>query len=256
MDGRVLPLARARAPSLAVAVRPRTLAAAAAAVAAAGLGYVLARETPLFAIQRIDVAGAPTDVEAQVRAAVAPLRGRSLVGLDGNALLRRVAGLPTVLSARYDRAFPHALRLVVRAERPVAVLRRGLGAWLVSARGRVIGSVGRRADPQLPRIWLPTGVAADPGSILGERAGGLQARALGAILATGFVPRIATVTARGGALVLALRNDVELRLGRPESLRLKLMIARRVLPTLPSGTYLDVGVPERPVAGDQPSSLR
>jgi hypothetical protein len=43
---------------------------------------------------------------------------------------------------------------------------------------------------------------------------------------------------------------VELRLGDPTDVRLKLAIARRALAQLPPGaTYLDVSVPGRPVAG-------
>jgi hypothetical protein len=54
-------------------------------------------------------------------------------------------------------------------------------------------------------------------------------------------------------LVFKLASGIELRLGRPADLRLKLAVARRILPTLPSGTsYLDVSVPERPVSAGNP----
>ena len=60
-----------------------------------------------------------------------------------------------------------------------------------------------------------------------------------------------------GGLVFHLRSGVELRLGDPTDVRLKLAVARRALRGLPAGTaYLDVSVPERPVAGTQPSTLR
>src|SRR6185295_14931539 len=42
--------------------------------------YVLARETPMFAVQRIEVVGAPAPVAAHVRAALAPIEGTSLLG--------------------------------------------------------------------------------------------------------------------------------------------------------------------------------
>jgi hypothetical protein len=58
-------------------------------------------------------------------------------------------------------------------------------------------------------------------------------------------------------LLFRLRSGLEIRLGRPADVRLKLAIARRALRGLPSGTtYLDVSVPERPVAGTQPSTLK
>jgi hypothetical protein len=60
-----------------------------------------------------------------------------------------------------------------------------------------------------------------------------------------------------GRLVAGLRSGLELRFGPPLDLGLKLAVARGVLPTLaaPSGggpRYLDLTVPERPVAGTDP----
>ena len=50
-----------------------------------------------------------------------------------------------------------------------------------------------------------------------------------------------------------LRNGLELRLGDPTDVRLKLAILRAAMRHLPTGTlYLDVSVPGRPVAGDNP----
>jgi len=54
-------------------------------------------------------------------------------------------------------------------------------------------------------------------------------------------------------LVFRLRNGLELRLGDPTDIRLKLAILRAAMRHLPTGTlYLDVSVPGRPVAGDNP----
>ena len=55
-----------------------------------------------------------------------------------------------------------------------------------------------------------------------------------------------------GELTFLLRSGIELRLGEPFDLRLKLAIARRALPLLALDTnYLDVAVPGRPVSGTQ-----
>src|SRR5215471_20491133 len=80
--------------------------------------YLVARETSLFAVTRIEVEGGSPQVTAQVRHALAPVVGASLVGLDGAEVLRKVDGLPTVVRASYDRAFPHTLRISVVPERP------------------------------------------------------------------------------------------------------------------------------------------
>jgi hypothetical protein len=50
-------------------------------------------------------------------------------------------------------------------------------------------------------------------------------------------------------LILVLPDGVELRFGEPTDLRLKLAVARRALPFVGPGSYLDVSVPQRPVSG-------
>lgn len=211
----------------------------------------MARQTAVFAIDRVEVVGVPSELQAQVRHAVAPLRGSSLLGVDGAALERRVESLPTVLSVHYDRAFPHTLRLHVVPETPVAVVHRGTETWLVSARGRVMGRIPNGTNGGLARIWVKRATPVTPGEILGLAAGGDTARALA--LAARFPARIATASLVHDELVFRLRSGVVLRLGEPTDVRLKLAIARRALRVLPAGaTYVDVSVPGRPVAGTNP----
>jgi len=229
----------------------RSLAVGLALAALAALAYVLARETSAFAIRRIEVRGATPAVAAQVRRALAPFVGRSLVGLDGAALERRVEALPSVVSVDYDRAFPHTLRLDVVPERPVAVLRRGREAWLLSARARLIARLPRGAEPSLPRIWSGGPERLEAGGFLARGPDAVAARALA--FAARFPARIAAAAFADGSLVFRLRSGVELRLGDPGDIRLKLAVARRALPDLPRGsTYLDVSLPSRPVAGSTP----
>jgi cell division septal protein FtsQ len=215
--------------------------------------YAIARETPIFAITSVEVRGATPAVDATVRRTLASFEGRSLVSLHGAAVIRRAEDLPTVVGVTYDRAFPHTLRIRVVPERAVAVLRSGLSSWVVSARGRVIGSIDRSRLRRLPRIWLPPGARIDVGSFLDDDAGA-AARALRQFVAAGFARRALWARLRDRQLTLGLRSGVELRLGPATNLALKTAIARGILPTLalPSAggpTYLDVSVPERPVAG-------
>jgi cell division protein FtsQ len=211
-------------------------------------GYLLARETSLFAIDRIEVEGASPRVAGQVQRALASLAGSPLVGLDGSAVLRKVDALPTVVRASYDRAFPHTLRLTVVPERPAAVLRSGTSSWLVSTRGRVMERLGARALPKLPRIWVPAHTPARLGGALTRSGAATSARAAG--LAGAFASRIASVSFTGGALVFRLRSGLELVLGDPVDVKLKVAVAERALAVLPSGsTFLDVSIPGRPVSG-------
>ena len=217
-------------------------------VAIAAGAYALARETPAFAIERIEVTGVPPPVRHEVRQAVAPLLQTSLLALDGPALQRRVDAVPSVVSVDFDRAFPHTLRLRVVPERPVAVLRRGRESWLLSARGRVIARVRKGAEALLARVWVPRATPLRAGTFVGADAAGTTARALA--LAVRFPARVAVASLAHGGLVFRLRSGLALRLGAPTDVRLKLAIARRALRALPAGsTYLDVSVPGRPVAG-------
>jgi cell division protein FtsQ len=227
---------------------PRSLAVGLGIVALAGGAYGVARETSAFAVQRVSVAGGPPRVDAQVRRAVSDLRGTSLLALDGAALVRRIEALPPVVHAEYDRAFPHTLEVRIVAEQPVAVVRQGAKAWLVSARGRVVRAVPPHGAHALARVWVPRTTSVEVGAFLPAHHATAVAHALG--LADGFPAHIALAALRRDGLHFRLRNGLELRLGEPTDIRLKLAIARRALRRLPAGTaYLDVSVPGRPVAG-------
>jgi cell division protein FtsQ len=232
----------------------RSLAVGAALVIGAVLAYVAARETPMFALRTVTVEGAPAPVAAQVQSAVAPFVDSSLVTLDGKAVIARIEALPTVVSASYDRDFPHRLALVVRAERPVAVLRQGGASWLVSARGRVMRPLEVGDEGAYPRIWVDRGVVVELGGVLA----GTLARTSGALAVLASSPlagRVSTARLEDGRLTLMLRSGVELLCGRLAGLDLKLAVAERVLAEVVHtgpGSYLDVTVPERPVGHFNP----
>lgn len=226
----------------------RSLAVGAGLLVLAAAAYVLARQTSAFAVRSLVVRGGSSQVQAQVRRALAPVLGTSLVALDGRAVERRVEALPTVVSATYDRSFPHTLRLVVVPERPTAVVRTGRRSWLVSARGRVVTPVARDAERALPRVWLPASTPLRAGGFLPADQGLATVEALAAAIR--FPAAIRNASLDGGALVFHLASGLELRLGEPADVRLKLAVARRALAVLPAGmTYLDVSLPGRPVAG-------
>jgi cell division protein FtsQ len=226
----------------------RSLLVGLALLALAAGAYTVARQTSAFAIGRFDVTGAPADVQLQVRRVLAPLVGTNLLALDGAALERRAESLPTVVSIRFDRAFPHTLRIHVVPEVPVAVLHRGNETWLLSARGRVVKRVPTGTYPALARVWVPRKADVAVGAFLAPDIGGTAARTLA--LAARFPAHISTASLTHGELVFRLRSGLELRLGAPTDVRLKLAIARRALAHLPAGAaYVDVSVPERPVAG-------
>ena len=245
MNGSVLSLPRRRVPAvLRVLPSGRGLLAAIATVAIAGGLYGLARQTNMFAIRSVKVEGASPAIAAQAEAALRSFDGTNLLALNGAAVVQKLESLPTVLSATYDRGFPHTLRVRIVQESPVAVLRRG----------RVIATVDRRRYRSLPRIWLAPTAQIDVGTLAGDSDGGAAARALADFASSGFTRRIAWARVQAGSLRLGLRSGLELRLGSPVELRLKIAIVQSIVPTLalPSRggpAYLDVSLPDRPVAG-------
>lgn len=243
-----LPQVRPRAWLARLTPTRRSLAVGCALLAVGLGGYLLARETPLFSIDRITVKGGGPHVARQVHAALATLVGRPLVGLDGSAVLQKVDALPTVVSASYDRDFPHTLRITVVPESPAAVLRRGPESWLVSTRGRVMEQLPTTAVPNLPRIWVSTRTPVRTGT--GLTVGGAARAAHAAGQAGAFRSRVSSVAYTKGLLVFRLRSGLQLLLGDGGDVKLKVAVAARVLPLLASGaTFLDVSNPGRPVSG-------
>jgi len=229
----------------------RSLLACLAAVAIGLSSFFVARNTGAFAVRTIAVEGAPPAVERQVRAVLADQAGVSLLRLDRGAVRRRVESVPAVAGVTLDRAFPHTLRLVVVPEEPVAVVRQGAKAWLLSARGRIVQSVDPRARRGMTRVWIPRTTHVTVGGFLPANHATAVARALA--LAGTFPAHIVRASLRIDGLRFVLRNGLELRLGDPTDIRLKLAIARRMLHVVHADSsstgYLDVSVPDRPVAG-------
>jgi cell division septal protein FtsQ len=212
-------------------------------------GYVGARETSIFAVRVIDIRGGDPSLQEQVRKALTTEVGESLLKVDGAGLSRRIAPLPGVRSFTYDRAFPNTLRVVVRPEEPVLVLRRRDQAYLVASTGRVVRTLAHPRLSHLPRLWVTSQVQVRVGSAL-PRPLVPAATTLGPLRDAPLPGGVRTVRA-GKELTLVLGGGLELRLGDRGDLQLKLTIARRILrATAPASAgpgYLDVSVPERPV---------
>jgi hypothetical protein len=228
----------------------RSLIVSFAIVALAVGAYVAARGTSMFAVDRIEVTGARPSVVSRVEAALAPIQGTSLVSLDAAAIDRQLEGLPDVRLVSYDRAFPHTAKIVVSAERPVAVLRKGAQAWLVTDRGRLLEQLDNPSGWSLPRIWIADVAVPGNGDVLDAEEGLAPALLLGHVLSAdrSFFQRVKEARAVEGQLLLVLGTGTEIRLGAAEDLPLQLAVARRVLDQVgASPRYVDVSVSERAV---------
>jgi hypothetical protein len=154
-----------------------------------------------------------------------------------------------VRAFRYDRAFPNTLRIVVRPEQPVLVLRSGANAYLVASTGRVIRTLAHPRRSHLPRLWVPRDTRVRAGDPLPAPLG--AAATTLAPLQGAPLPGGVRLVRGGKELTLVLGSGLEVRLGDHGDLQLKLAIARRILRGMTAsaspGDYLDVSVPERPV---------
>lgn len=225
------------------------------AIAAFAIGaYVVARESSIFAVRTLDVRGGTAETRAEVRAALAGELGTSLLKIDRSTIATKLAGVSSVRSFTYDRAFPNTLRVVVRRELPVLVLRQSDHAYLVAASGRVLKPLPHPLQSHLPRLWVRSGipVAVDEQLPPTESA---AAHALAAAAHAGLPGGVRTIVLSHGSFALELGAGLELRLGQPTDVALKLAIAKKILHATGAATdpgYLDVSVPERPVLSVNP----
>lgn len=236
---------------------PRSLAVAFVIVAAAVALYAAALDTSLFAVRSLDVRGGTPAARAAVEAALKPELGRSLLKVGYGDLESRLSSVSAVQSFRFDRSFPHTLRITLRAERPVLVLRQGSDAYLVSATSRVIRQLTNARLSDLPRMYVSkSAIDVKVGQTLAAPVAD-GAAAVGP-LASAPLPggvRLVSDTTAGGLYVVIGGNGFQVRLGDVGDLRLKLAIARRILHETGAATgsgYLDVSVPERPVLNTNP----
>ena len=227
----------------------KVLVAAFASVAFTAGVYAVARATPMFALRRIEITGTDAAGRAEAQRALAGLQGRSLLGLGGGDVGRRLARLPDIARATCDRDFPHTLRVTIVPERPVAVLRQGAETWLVSAEARVLRKIARGTFRSLPRVWAPESAAVTVGSRVGGTVAATTA-ALARLRETPLPGRVRGATdSEAEGLTLLLDNGLAVRLGDASEIDLKLAVAARIVPVVPAGsTLLDVSVPERPVS--------
>jgi cell division protein FtsQ len=214
--------------------------------------YVGALETSVFAVQRVEIVGGSALTRSEVRAALAPELGKSLLRVNNGDVARRLSSVTTVYSVHVDRDFPHTMKVRIRPERPVLLLRQGANGFVVSTYGRVLSKVENVGRSSLPRTYVPHTVSITVGSTLTADSGGLAATALAPLVGTHLFGHVRFVVAGAKQLTLRLRSGVQIRLGDPGDLRLKYAVTRRILAIMgPDATqgYVDVSVPERPVLG-------
>ena len=219
------------------------LGVVALAIVAVAAWVVLA--SPLLDVDRVIIRGTAHTTPEQVQNAAQVARGDAMIWVDGGAIAARVKALPWVRDAHVERDWPGTVRITVTERAPAAWVQSSTGPVIVDGSGRVLDRVAN-APVGLPQV---DGVASVPpvGARISPTLGASVAGRLLGYARSGT--KSIAVTDHGVNLTLV--SGVEVRLGSPTAVMVKVRAAVAVLDALNGQTvsYVDVAVPSNPVAG-------
>ncbi len=221
------------------------LAGVIAALAALYGGWLLLRDAPFFAVQKVTITGLSGVGSPSIRTTLAgAARGMTTTHFDVGRLRAAVASFALVKRVEAQTQFPHGLRIEVTEERPVAALIVGGERLAVSADGRIVRGLAAPADaPTVSLAGVPVGARVTDQL-------GVDALELLDVAPRVLRARVATVTNGTHGLTVALRGGPPLYFGDTSRLHAKWSAAARVLadPASRGAVYIDLHVPERPAA--------
>jgi len=249
-----IPRALVAAPRRALRLSPRArfrLAALLLAALLLALTYQLwFRDSGFVRVEQVKVVGLTAQNGPRIEAALADAaRGMTTLHVRQDELEQAVADHPVVHAIEVSTDFPHGMTIRVVERRPVAVLVSSGQRIPVAADGLVLRGVAPSAA--LPEVALEGGMPS-------RRVGDTDA--LRAVTVIGAAPpalaaRIQAVEEeRERGIVVDLGAGPEIVLGDANALREKWLAVARILadPAAEGATYVDVRLPERPVAGGLP----
>ena len=245
-----LPRALVRLP-LAVVPGPhgrRRLVALGLLVAALAAGYTFwLRDSSLVRVDHVTVTGLDRTDAPRVHAKLAAAaRQMTTLHVNAAALRRAVADEPIVQSISIQTDFPHGLTITIVQNRPVAMLVAGGREVAVAPDGTLLA--GAKVSRSLPVVR----VAALPGSGHLPDGPARQRVFVAAAAPKRLLARVDSISVEHGRGVVAqLADGPVVIFGRPFGLRRKWAAAAAVLAQHSSqgATFIDVRMPERPVAG-------
>jgi cell division protein FtsQ len=206
------------------------------------------RDSSFVAVEQVTVTGLTSEDSERVRTALAATaETMTTLHVDQGRLQDAAAAFPVVARVEAKPEFPHGMTIHVVEHRPVALAVAGGAEQPIAGDGSVLEGIAVEGD--LPTIALHVTM---PQRRLGPGA------ARDAALVAGAAPpvisrRVDSIAREGGArgVVAELEDGTELVFGTTEALAAKWAAAIRVLAAedAAGATYVDVRIPERPVAG-------
>lgn len=223
----------------------RTAGAALAVAALIFGGFLWLRDSSLVRVKEVRVTGVSGFGAAAVRSALdAAARDMTTLHVDESALRAAVARYPLVRDVRASAHPPHRLEIRVVERVPVGVFAAGASPVVVADDGVLLRGVPAKGLAEI-------GTRVPPG---GARVGDRKTAAKVAVLVEApprLRARIARVTLGRHGLQARLGSGLVIRFGDGRDLPAKWTSARSVMrdPAAAAATYIDVRIPERPVAG-------
>jgi cell division protein FtsQ len=195
-------------------------------------------------VARVDVRGSRFLSEGEVRELLGPAVGENILGVDIQAIKRRLRASPWVADATVRRTLPDMLQVEVRERVPLALAEVD-GLYLMDADGALIDIYGpRTAGFDLPIVRGLSGVDAAVRADRARRAGALLAdlQELGAEVSEVSVED-------SGDLRVVLRGKGEIvRLGAPpyrNKFQTFLALRRELVERCPRAEYFDLRFRDR-----------
>ena len=208
------------------------------AVAALVLGSVVAAYSPLFAVEKITVAGAHAVDAAAVQQALDGQIGAPLALVDASAVKAALMEFPMIESYALEARPPHDLLVRIVERTPVGVIRSDAGYTLVDAAGVVLATTPEKPEGQ-PTLSITGG--ADSAAF---RSAGLVVRSLPAQLRA----QVTEVTATSADdVTLSLGDGKTVVWGSEDDSVEKALVLVALIEKAPDSRTFDVSAPTVPV---------
>jgi cell division protein FtsQ len=226
----------------------RRLAAFLVLVTALAAAYTFwLRDSSLVRVEHVTVSGLDRTDTSRVQQKLAEAaRHMTTLHVDEAALHRAVADEPIVQSIAVETDFPHGLKISIVQNRPVAMLVAGGREVAVAPDGTLLD--GAKVSGSLPVIR----VAAFPGHAHLPDGPARERVFVAAAAPPRLLARVESISIEHGRGVVAqLTDGPAIIFGRPTALGPKWVAAAAVLAQRSSqgATFIDVRMPDRPVAG-------
>ena len=236
--------------SLTPRMRRRLVLAAIVAFVLAALYYLWLRDSSLVAVDHVEVTGLTTKDGPRIQAMLESVaEDMTTLHVRIDELEEAARQFPVIGSIQVETDFPHGLKIAVE-ERPAAALVSIDGVPLpVAADGTVLRGLRPPSGLPLLRMEKPAteGHVTDPQT--------LRALLVAGAAPQGFPQRVDRVSeGPEQGIVVELEDGPEVIFGDADLAAEKWTAAVRVLadPEAAGATYIDVRLPERPVAGGLP----